>query len=240
MKVKIGNYKNYFGPYQLAQILMFWVKKEKDKYGYEHTSDKVHKFGDWLAHGRVNSENVYDNIFNEDKRPKTWLYKFLLWIDGKKKRKISVRIDPWDVWSADHTLAHIILPLLKEIKRTKSGSPFVDDEDVPEHLRSTAAKTLTKEEKETGHVDGNHHLRWEYVLDHIIWSFEQILREDREEQFTTGEYDFVFVKRDDNYIELQRGPKHTAETDWEAQREYEKRIQTGLNLFGRYYLALWS
>jgi len=238
MKVKINNYRSYFGPYQLAQLLMFWVKKEKDEYGYEHIADKVYKFGDWLAHGRTYSEN--DDVFNEDKTSKTWLYRFLLWIDRKKKRKIFVRIDPWDTWSADNTLAHIILPLLKEMKKTKRGSPFVRDEDVPEYLRSTAVKKLTQKEKETGHVDENHHLRWEYVLDHMIWSFEQILREDREEQFTTGDYDFVFAKKENNLMELQHGPKHTAKTDWEAQKEYEERIQTGINLFAKYYFALWS
>lgn len=33
---------------------------------------------------------------------------------GDKERKISIRIDPWDVWNMDHTLALIIVPMLKK------------------------------------------------------------------------------------------------------------------------------
>ena len=39
----------------------------------------------------------------------------------------------------DHTLAMIIVPMLKQLKETKHGAPFVDDEDVPEELKSTSA-----------------------------------------------------------------------------------------------------
>jgi len=53
MKVYIGPYKNWFGPYQLAETLCFWAKKEKDEYGFERTPDWVHNFGEWLAHGSV-------------------------------------------------------------------------------------------------------------------------------------------------------------------------------------------
>ena len=43
MKIIIGPYKNYFGPYHLAEKLMFWVPKKKDKL-YD---DQVEKFGEW-------------------------------------------------------------------------------------------------------------------------------------------------------------------------------------------------
>ena len=34
MKVKIGPYKNWFGPYQLAELLCFWAKETVvDEYG---------------------------------------------------------------------------------------------------------------------------------------------------------------------------------------------------------------
>ena len=47
-----------------------------------------------------------------------------------------VKIDRWDTWSMDHTLAHIVLPMLKQLQKDKHGSPYVEDEDVPEELRS--------------------------------------------------------------------------------------------------------
>ena len=44
-------------------------------------------------------------------------------------RKIDVRIDKFDTWSLDHTLANIILPALLQLKATKHGIPheFVAD-----------------------------------------------------------------------------------------------------------------
>ena len=45
MKVKIGPYKDYFGPYQLAEKLCFWAKPVKDEWGIEDKPDWVHNFG---------------------------------------------------------------------------------------------------------------------------------------------------------------------------------------------------
>ena len=33
MRVKIGNYTNWFGPYQLAEKLCFWAKPVEGEYG---------------------------------------------------------------------------------------------------------------------------------------------------------------------------------------------------------------
>jgi hypothetical protein len=46
MKVYIGPYKNWFGPYQLAEKLCFWAKPVTDKYGIKSKPDWVHNFGD--------------------------------------------------------------------------------------------------------------------------------------------------------------------------------------------------
>ena len=37
MKIRIGPYTDWFGPYQLAETLMFWVPEEKDEHGFPHT-----------------------------------------------------------------------------------------------------------------------------------------------------------------------------------------------------------
>jgi hypothetical protein len=57
MRVKIGPYKDWFGPYQLAETIMFWVPKEKDEYGFKHTANRVHRFGEWLAAGLLTFEH---------------------------------------------------------------------------------------------------------------------------------------------------------------------------------------
>jgi hypothetical protein len=240
MKVKIGPYVDYFGPHQLAELLCFWAKKRPDEDGILRKPDWVYNFGEWLAHGSVKPDKKVGDIidWNED-RTETWLYKLLKWIDKKKKRNIYVRIDHWDTWSMDDTLAHIILPMLKKLQATKHGAPFVDDEDVPEHLRSTAAPP-----KENDYdTDDNHHLRWDWVLDEMIHSFETkvgVLK-DWEDQFTTGDYHFQFKKiSEDGTSEMIEGPNHTAVTDWDGMKAYQNRISNGFRLFGKYYQSLWS
>ena len=94
-----------------------------------------------------------------------WLYdKF----GYSPKQKIKVHIDRWDTWSMDHTLAPIILPMLKQLKETKHGSPDVDDKDVPKNLRRTSAPPT----KNDWDIDDNWHKRWDWVMDEMIYSFD--------------------------------------------------------------------
>lgn len=241
MKVYIGPYKNWFGPYQLAELLCFWVKPVRDEYGMYDKPEWVHNFGEWLAHGQIELPALIGETrsFNRE-RPVTWLYKFLLWIDRKRSRKISVRIDRWDTWGMDNTLAYIILPMLKQLQATKHGSPYVDDADVPANLRSTTTTQLTQQQKHTGHVDDNHHARWEWVLNEMIFAFENKLDDSWQDQFRSGEYDFAFKKLENGMSEFVQGENDTSKTDWEGIKAYEKRIQNGFLLFGKYYQALWD
>ena len=91
-----------------------------------------------------------------------------------KPRKINIRIDNYDTWSMDHTLAYIIHPMLIQLKETKHGSPWVDDEDVPEELQSTSAPPKEND----WDIDDNHHTRWDWVLNEMIWAFEQHIEDD--------------------------------------------------------------
>jgi hypothetical protein len=237
MKVKIGNYTSWFGPYQLAEKLMFWVPKEKDEYGLPQTADRVHKFGEWLAYGKVRPEPKVGEVYDmwED-RPQTWLYKFLSWVYSKRKQKVEVRIDRWDTWSMDHTLAHIVLPMLKQLKATKHGAPFVDDEDVPEELRSTSAPPKEND----WDTDDNHFKRWDWVLEEMILAFESKLDDSWEEQFETGTSDLQLKKLENGNSQMVKGPNDTREYDWEGRKAYGERIDNGFRLFGKYYQSLWD
>ena len=238
MRVKIGPYTDWFGPYQLAEKLMFWVPKEKDEYGFPHTADRVHKFGEWLAHGSIEPEAEVGEIRKwGDDRPYTWLYKFLNWIYSKQKRTIKVHIDPWDTWSMDHTLAHIVLPMLKQLKETKHGAPYVDPKECPPELKP---KKLTKKERDNGHTDSTHFERWDWVLDEMIFAFESKLDDSWEEQFETGTSDLQWKKLEDGNYQMVEGPKHTREYDWEGRKAYQERISNGFRLFGKYYENLWD
>lgn len=237
MKVKIGKYTTWFGPYQLAELLCFWVKPVKSEYDFESKPHWVHEFGEWLAHGSVKPNPKVGEITSWDRdRPNTWLHNLLIWIESKKKRKIEVRIDPWDTWSADHTLSYIILPVLKQLKATKHGSPFVDDEDVPEHLRSTAAPAKENE----WDTDENHFLRWDWAMGEMIFAFECKMDDSWEDQFRSGVHDLQWKQLEKGMSQMIDGPNNTYQCDYEGMKVMETRIQNGFRLFGKYYQALWD
>jgi hypothetical protein len=148
---------------------------------------------------------------------------------GDKQRKINVQIDPWDTWSADHTLALIIAPLLQKMKDDKQGAPNVHDADVPEHLRSTAAPSKEND----WDTDENWHLRWDYVLDEMLWAMQQIASDNNaEDQF----YDCSEVDETKGVMEQVNAMK----VDMQGLNMHNERIQRGCELFGKYFQALWS
>lgn len=154
-----------------------------------------------------------------------------------KERTVRVQIDKHDTWSMYQTLAFVVHPMLVQLKEGKHGSPHVDDVDVPDNLKSTNAGPKEKE----WDTDEFWHDRWDYVLDEIIWAFAQIIRDDRESQFFSGECDYHFVKMENSeYSKMEYGPNHTFKVDTEAQKVYEDKIQNGLNLFAKYYFCLWN
>lgn len=96
------------------------------------------------------------------------------WDDEPQERIVIV--EDWDSYSANYTLAYIILPVLQQLRDKKPGSPFVSDDDVPDELKTTNA--LPK--KEEWHVDSNWHKRWDYVLGEMIWAFENFISYDHD------------------------------------------------------------
>lgn len=247
MKVNIGPHKNWFGPYQLAEKLCFWVKDVKDEYGMKSKPDWVHNFGEWLAHGSVEPDPQVGEVYKWDRsRHKTWLYKLLAWIDSKKKRKMEIRIDRWDTWSMDHTLAHIILPMLKQLRDTKQGCAYVDDEDVPENLRVKERQNYDDQKDLFDHeiiMDPQAWLvehRWNYVLNEMIFAFEKKLDDDWEREFESGVSDLEWKKLEGGMSQLVHGPNHTKKYDMEGRQRMQERISNGFRLFGKYYENLWD
>ena len=145
----------------------------------------------------------------------------------EKKRKIKIEIDPYDTWALDHTLSLIAVPLLKQLKETKHGAPPVDDEDVPEELRSTSAKPKENE----WDIDSNHFARWDWVMDEMIWAHEQVVKDDDSEF-----YDESNVDTSKPFFEQVEQTKFNSE----GYDAYNKRIDNGLRLFGKYYRGLWD
>ena len=169
-----------------------------------------------------------------------WYHNFLYEKFGiGNESKVSVHIDDFDTWNMDHTLAYIIEPMLKQLKLTKHGAPYVYPEDVPTELRPTK-KELTAYTK-NGDTDSKFFERWDWVLDEMIFAFES-KHTDWEEQFQSGEHDtqWIEVAMSDGLSELVKGPNDTFEIDWEGRKAYQDRITNGFRLFGKYYEGLWD
>jgi hypothetical protein len=154
--------------------------------------------------------------------------------EGQPQR-IDITIDSYDTWNTDHTLANIIVPLLERIKLEKQGAPNVDDEDVPEALRSTVAPA---EHPENGETDGNWFLRWDYVLDEMTWAMREIAHHrPTEDSFYKNLHDFV--ESADTSVNL-REVLANMQFDEEGYKAYHARVQRGCVLFGKYFQCLWT
>lgn len=237
MKVKLGKHINYIGPYQIAQAILFFIPKVKDEYGFPHDDPRVHKFGEWLTYGSIKEDKKIFKL--KDDREPTLLYKFCDWVHSKRERTIKVHIDPWDTWSMDHTLAYIILPMLKQLKEKQRGAlaPHTDDEDVPEELRSTSAPAKENE----WDTDENYFKRWAWIMNEMIWAFEQQLQDDWQEQYRTGKSDYYFERVEDSeYSEMKYGPNHSLNINYDGISKHEDRMKNGFRLFGKYYRGLWD
>jgi hypothetical protein len=214
MKVNIGPYKSWIGPYQIADALCFWVKEVPDEYGFKSKPDWVHSFGTWLSETKDGKDS--------------WLLRLCQWIESKRQRHIYVRIDHYDTWGMDHTLAYIVLPMLQQLKATKHGAPNTDDEDVPDSLKATSAPPKESEYD----TDANHFLRWDWILGEMIWAFEQKTDDDSDAKF----YEHSEKIAGEDFMESINRMK----VDWDGLTAHNLRKKNGFRLFGKYYENLWD
>lgn len=218
MKVYIGPYENFYTTRYLED---WWFQRTRKKDSWE-VKEKDYTMIDKIV---VGSFEVY---FHLVLRP---LNKYNAW----KGRKIKVRIDYYDTWGMDTTLAHIILPMLKQLKAEKQGSCVVDVEDVPEHLRPTEPPS-----PENNYTDSTVHERWDWVMDEMIWAFEQVVNDYEDSQFHSGNIDVKFVEQENGLSRLEKGPNDTHVYDAEGHKKHNERIRRGLMFFGKYYQGLWD
>lgn len=221
MKVNIGPYINYIGPYQIVQKIFFW----KDWYSINDDSFII---------------KLADRLTEDKNENPTMFTKLCRWIDDKRKRKVLVKVHDYDLYSADHTLAMIIVPVIKQLKIKKMGWYNIDDKDVPKHLRSTSAPELTDDEKERGIGDEFEQQRYDWVLDEIIWSFEQHSDHNWESNYYKGISDLRIDSSDESGpIKLVTGLNHTFKVDEVGKKKHIDRMANGRRLFAKYYTSLW-
>ena len=221
MRVWISNYRNHWlSPYTILEKVFFWREIDYDEPVIERWSD------------RLNPLCVVAQKFLDFVHPKI----------------NYVKIDRYDTWSMDHTLAHIILPMLKQLKEKQHGAGYVDDDDVPEGIGLRSTEALPKENE--WDTDSNHFERWNWVMNEMIFAFECKIDDSWEDAFREGEIDMLWVPVDvhgnevprgeHKYFRMKDGPKNTYKCDYDGMKVVQNRIDNGFRLFGRYYQNLWD
>jgi len=206
MKIYKNKYRNHWiSPYTILEWVLFWREVDYDDPVIERWSDRL-----------------------------TPVCQAVKWIADRVSPEVNyIHIDYWDTWSMDHTLADIVLPMLRQLKATKHGAPLTQDEDVPQHLRSTAAPPRENE----WDIDDNHFRRWDWILDEMIWAFEQKVLDDADSQFFDfSEADQVAEANLGNFARRLDKIRY----DKEGHQAWQQRKDNGFRLFGRYYEALWD
>jgi len=240
MKVYISGYRDHWiSPYTMLDYAFFWTdwsKCSRDKTVIRSLEEeRKHKYierPEW-------TEKWSDRL--------TPISRAIQWVWDCVHPPIKyVKIDRYDTWSMDHTLADIVLPMLKQLKEKQHGAGFVDDTDVPEELKSTSAPPKENE----WDTDANHFKRWDWVMNEMIFAFECKVDDSWQDTFREGEHDILWVpvdkdgnevpKGEHKYTEMRRGPKDTYKCDYDSMKVVEARIQNGFRLFGRYYQNLWD
>ena len=211
MKVWTSKYRNHWiSPYTILKAVCFWEKDE----------DRIYNLTEEANNPYVRWVNFLDPICQAVQR----------FLDFVHPRWNYVKLDPWDTWSFDHTLADIILPGLKQLKATKHGAPFVDDADVPEYLQSHMAQPKEHE----WDTDDLHFMRWDWILNEEIWAFEQLTKDDAESQF------FDHSECDPGRKPWDDEGYKKVKYDKEGHAAWQARMDNGFRLFGKYYRCHWD
>ena len=228
MKIYINKYRSHWlSPYTILEKVFFWREIDYDEPIIERWSNRIQPFSQM-------AQKILDKVHP----------------------KINyVKIDYWDTWSMDHTLADIILPMLKQLQSVKHGSCIVDIEDVPEELRGTSTPDYDEqltfdfygEVRQEKDVDYELvHKRWTWVMNEMIFAFEHKADDSWEDAFREGEIDWKTVPCawDENgkptMYRTEDGPNNTYKCDYEGMKKVQDRMSNGFRLFGKYYEGLWD
>lgn len=148
--------------------------------------------------------------------PERKAIKIVDWVSDKinynRKRTEKIRIDDHDVWSLDYTLCMIIHPSLIKLKEIQHGFPFIEREDVPEHLL-ILDNSIDKFSEGQWSTETEKMLiaQWNWILDEMIWAFSPTI-------FGTEDWS----------------------ENLEVQQVLTDRKNNGRRLFAKYFHTLWD
>ena len=149
MKVIIGNYRNnWISPYHILERIFFWT--DWSKY-----CRKTRNIDDWReldSDEYVDYPQWVENLTTKLNPFCEALYKFLNIVYPRIE---YVKIDKFDTWNMDHTLALIVIPMLKQLRDDRMSSCEVFESDLPDELKSAEITD-----------------QWNYILNEMLYAFE--------------------------------------------------------------------
>lgn len=98
--------------------------------------------------------------------------------DSDEERVVNIKVDGYDTWSLDHTLALIIHPCLVQFREKMSGYWNPDKDDLPDHIDDFDEYGYT--------IKGT-----EWIVDELIWTFWAV------SNYEKGHLDISWIKKDD-------------------------------------------
>jgi hypothetical protein len=195
----------------------------------------IYQCMDLLQYVGVSEDKCHDLA---QKSPE-WIANMFEWIHSKRKRKIKIHIDAFDVWGMDHTLALIIHPMLVKLKATKNGSPLMEEHNMTSYGSCQYCFDFYKDGDDLAWETGFQ--KWDKIMDKMIFSFNEIAKDDKPDFFIVApEMDLTKHPEDEGKLTIPVRWKVEGVYDKEASDAYHKKIQEGLNLFATYYESLWD
>ena len=132
----------------------------------------------------------------------------------RKNRAFHIRIDDYDVWNLDDTLAHIIHPALIRLRETKQGYPELWEDGMEPKFSNQLAFDFVDFDEQDKYLEK----KWNNVMSTMIRAFGLIIHREAHEDAAN--------KSDKGYLKYML--------------EYYKAVDKGLTLFARHYHALWD
>ena len=153
------------------------------------------------------------------------------------ERRIDIKIENFDTWNLDHSIAMILYPALLQLKEIKQGLPSEFAEVGGEDWSPQQCFDFYSETTSACFALGEK--RWDEVMDKMIWSFQQLCLANYDDKYHHGEMKIRWTEEDSQGLSTMIDENPTEHWyDNVGHQLHQDRIQEGLDLFARYYRNL--
>jgi len=150
-------------------------------------------------------------------KPSWWWMDFSYWLK-RKWQQLTTGFEHHESFDYFHWNAKMAVPRLKMLRDNLHGCP---SEFAPE------GKSVEEGVEE-----------WTEILNKIIWAFENIDNEPMPKKPDDYDPRQTVTEYDDGSVSYKAFDDR--KWDWSEAKEHARKVQEGLDLYGKYYLNLWD